>query len=124
MSIAIAHFAFGAAMTTLVVPFLIPDVKYPRTIVLAGGGWALVPDFHWVSPIAAERLRHVHQTSAWTDLFWFHRLWDRADPTDSKAIAAVLLGCFVLATMLAERRAYAVPEPVAAAYDSYLESAK
>jgi len=31
-------------------------------VILAGGGWAMLPDFHWVSP-AADQLRTVHQTS-------------------------------------------------------------
>ena len=37
MSLALAHFAFGATVTTLLVA-LLPGVRYPRTVVLAGGG--------------------------------------------------------------------------------------
>ncbi|AGB31235.1 hypothetical protein C488_01294 [Natrinema pellirubrum DSM 15624] len=121
MSIAIGHFAFGAAMTTLVVTFLVPTDRYPRTIVLFGGGWAMLPDFHWISPIAAERLRELHQTSALTDIFWLHRTWDRLDPTDSKPIAAGLLAVLFVATAIAERREYRVPRSVETTYREYLD---
>ena len=75
MSMALAHFGFGAAMTTLVVTFLVPAAWYPRTASWQAGGWAMLPDFHWVSPVAAEQLRHVHRTSPLTDLFWVTGRW-------------------------------------------------
>jgi hypothetical protein len=37
MSGALAHFAFGAAMTTLLITVLVPNIRYPRTFLLAGG---------------------------------------------------------------------------------------
>ncbi len=121
MSIAIAHFALGAGVTTLAVAFLLPNVPFPRTVILAGGGWAMVPDFHWVSPVAADRLREIHQSSPLTDLFWFHRTLDALDPGDSKTVAAGFLAFFLAATALAEWRSYRVPEPVAAAYEEHLD---
>ncbi len=121
MSMAIAHFALGAGLTTLAVAFLIPNVRFPRTLVLAGGGWAMVPDFHWVSPVAADRLRDIHQTSPLTDLFWFHRTLDTLDPGDSKTVAAGFVLCFLAATALAEWQSYRVPEPVADAYEEHLD---
>jgi len=75
--------------------------------------------YHWVSPVASGQFR-THQTSLWTDLFWFHRTLDRLDPTDSKAVAAVLLAFFFLATAVAECRSYRTPEVVAATYETYL----
>ncbi|WP_226479741.1 hypothetical protein [Natrinema amylolyticum] len=122
MSIAIGHFAFGAAMTTLVVTYLVPTDRYPRTVILFGGGWAMIPDFHWASPIAAERLRELHRTSPAMDLFWLHRTWDRIDPTDSKSIAAALLAFLIVATALAERRDYRAPAAVRTAYQDRLDS--
>jgi hypothetical protein len=65
---AAAHFAVGATLTTLAVTFLGPELRYPRTAVLAGGGWAMVPDVHWVSPVATARLRAFHR-SPLADLF-------------------------------------------------------
>lgn len=107
---AIAHFVFGAAMTSLVVTFLVPTVRFPRTLVLVGGVWAMVPDVHWISPVEQARLHAFHGTSVWVDAFWFHRTLDRLDPTDSKQVAAVILAFFVVATALCERRAYRAPE--------------
>lgn len=115
---AIAHFAFGAAMTTLLITFLVPAVRYPRTLLLVGGGWAMLPDFHWVSPVFKQQLHTIHQTSPWMDLFWFHRILDRVDLTDSKAVAAVFLAFFVLTTAIAEHRSYRTPELVKSTYDS------
>jgi hypothetical protein len=104
MSLAIAHFAFGATVTTLVLAAVGPTFGYPRTVVLAGGGWALVPDLHWVSPVARRRLHRIHESSPVTDLFWLHRTLDRVDPADSKTVAAALVAALLLATALAEWR--------------------
>ena len=119
MSMALAHFALGAGLTTLVVTFFVPTVWYPRTVILAGGGWAMLPDFHWVSPVAKTQLHAIHQTSLLTDVFWFHRALDRADPVDSKAIAAAILAFLIVATAIAERRDYEAPGAVTAVYESY-----
>lgn len=102
MPLEIAHFAFGAAVTTLVVAFLVPTVEYPRTIAALGGGWATLPDAHNVSPVFAEQLRHLHYTSPWMDLFWFHRTLDGIEAANSNAFAAAMLAAFIAATMVAE----------------------
>ncbi len=120
MSMAIAHFAFGAAITTLLATFLVPTIWYPRTVTLAGGSWAMIPDFHWVSPIARRQFYAFH-SSQWADLFWFHRTLDRLDPSDSKTVAAVCLAFFILTTALAEWRNYRAPPSVKAAYQTHIE---
>jgi hypothetical protein len=102
---AIAHFAFGATLTVLAVTYLVPSAPYPRVVALLGGLWAMLPDAHWVSPVFAAELRAFHASSV-ADLFFLHRTLDVADPTDSRAFAAVLLGCLLVATALAERRSY------------------
>ena len=119
---ALAHFALGAALTTLLVTFLVPGVWYPRSVILAGGAWAMIPDLHWISPIATDRLREFHNAAVWTDLFWFHRSLDRADPTDSKATAALFLVLLFAATAIAERRGYRALASVEAAYESYADA--
>lgn len=121
MSMALGHFAFGAAMTTLVITFLIPTVGYPRMLIFAGGGWAMLPDLHWVSPFATEQLQQLHHASVWMDLFWLHRTWDRIDPTDSKSIAAGLFAFLIIVTAIAERREYRTPAFVKSVYEPYLE---
>lgn len=121
MSLAIAHFAFGAAMTTLVVMLLLPDLRFSRTLVLVGGGWAMVPDLHQISPAGQAQLYEFHRTSPVVDLFWFHRTLDSLDPADSKTVAAVLLAVFIVTTLVAEYRSYRTPGPVADAYETYLD---
>jgi hypothetical protein len=121
VSLALAHFAFGAAMTTLLLT-LLPTVGYPRTVVLAGGTWAMVPDAHWVSPVARETLRRFHQTSPLTDVFWCHRTLDRLDPTDDPVVAAGFLVLLVVVTLAAERRNYRSPRVLQSAYETYLDS--
>lgn len=115
MSMAVAHFAFGAGLTTIVTVF-VPVVWYPRTVVLAGGIWAMAPDVHWVSPVASGRLYAFH-SSRWADVFWFHRTLDRLDPTDSKTVAAACLAFFVVTTAFAEWRGYRAPAAIRSAYD-------
>lgn len=102
MPLEIAHFAFGAAVTTLVVTVFVPSVRYPRTIAALGGGWATLPDAHNVSPVFAEQLRHLHYSSPWMDLFWFHRTLDGIGAANSNAFAAAMLAAFIVVTMLAE----------------------
>ncbi|WP_276272507.1 hypothetical protein [Haloarcula litorea] len=120
MSIALAHFALGATLTTLAVTYLVPGVGYPRTLILAGGGWAMLPDAHQVAPVARETLYEVHRSSPLTDLFWFHRTLDAADPGDSTVVAAALLACLIVATLLAERRSHEAPAAVVDAYEAHL----
>lgn len=109
MSQGITHFAVGATFTTLLVTFLIPNVRYPRTWVLVGGGWAMVPDavklYH--HPVLVE----IHD-SPWADVFWFHYTMDRLDPTDSVLFGAVTLGALIAVTAVAEYRDYRSISPV------------
>lgn len=116
MSMAIAHFALGAGITTLVVLVCMPTVWFSRTLSLLGGGWAMVPDAHWISPIAHQRLSAL-EVSAWADLFWFHRLLDQLDPTNSKAVAAACIAFFIVATACTEFRKARTPVPVETTYD-------
>ncbi|WP_254279024.1 hypothetical protein [Haloarcula marina] len=105
MSIAIAHFAVGATATTVLVALLGPRVPFPRTVVLAGGGWALLPDAHQIAPFARETLYDFHDSAA-ADVFWFHRTLDVVDGGDSLLVAALCLSGLVLTTLLAELWGY------------------
>lgn len=111
MSMALAHFAFGSGMTVLVLAYLLPRVTYPRLVGLLGGGWAMLPDLYWVSPVYTAELRSVHG-SRFTDVFWLHRTMDTLDSTDASAVAAAMLAFLIVATALAERRAYRTLAPV------------
>lgn len=111
MSLAIAHFAFGAAVTVLVVTYLVPGVRYPRIVALAGGVWAMLPDAHWVSPVYAAELKALHGSSL-VDLFFLHHTLDALDAGDSKTVAAAMVALLFVATALAERREYRALERV------------
>jgi len=116
---AIAHFAVGAATTTLLIAFVIPTIDYQRTLILIGGGWALLPDIHWVTPIAATEIHRFHDGSPWIDLFWFHRFMDQVDPMNDRAIAAVCLALLCIATVIADWQSYRVPESDDTTIESY-----
>lgn len=103
MSQAITHFAVGATIAILVVTLLVPNVGYPRTWTIVGGGWAMVPD---ASKLVESPGTLAFHDSIWADLFWAHRTLDRADPTDSTLWASVAVAAFLGATLLAEHRSY------------------
>jgi hypothetical protein len=108
---ALTHFAVGAALTALVLTYLVPGVRYPRLLSGLGGGWAMLPDAHWVSPVATATLRRAHD-SPLADLCWFHHALDAADATDSPTVAAVALVGLLVATAIVERREYRAPAAV------------
>jgi hypothetical protein len=109
MSQAITHFAVGATLTAVLIVLLVPAVRYPRTWVLVGGGWAMVPD---AGKLVADPAVLAFHGTRWADLFWFHRTLDRLDPTDATLPAAVAVSGFIVVTLAAERRAYRTPAPI------------
>jgi hypothetical protein len=115
MSFAIGHFALGATVTALVVTYLLPKLPYPRTVVVLGGVWALLPDAAKLVPTNPDLV--AFHGSLWADVFWFHRTLDRVDATDSPRLSALLVAVFVLVTFLAERRKYRTFTRVREAYD-------
>lgn len=102
MSLAIAHFSVGAAMTTLLITVFFPEIPYPRTVIVFGGGWALIPDIQKISPVGQDRLYTFHE-SHWADVFWFHRTVDVIDSGDTELFAAGALAVFIVITMISER---------------------
>jgi hypothetical protein len=111
MSMALTHFAVGAGATGLVVLVFLPRFQYARTLVLAGGVWAMIPDAHHVIPAHTGRLRALHD-SGLMNLFWGHRYLDVVDPGDGAAAAAAAVGFMSVVTLLVEVRA-ARPLPAA-----------
>lgn len=111
MSMALAHFAFGSALTVLVVTYLVPNAPYPRVLALVGGGWAMIPDFYWVSPLLRAELASVHD-SVLVNVFWFHQALDVLDTGDEKTVAAGMVALLIAATAVAEHRSYRTPAVV------------
>ena len=105
MSTGLAHFAVGATLTTLIVTFVIPGVRYPRLLVVCGGVWAMLPDAWRVAPVYRDELRAFH-ASPNADVFWFHYTLDQLDAHDSQLFALVMVLVFLAVTVVAERRDY------------------
>lgn len=122
MSLAIAHFAVGAALTTLLIAFVMPTFEYQRTLVLVGGGWGLLPDVHWVSPVASEKLLYYHGESPLVDLFWFHRHMDQLDPADSTAAAAACIALLGVVTLFADWHRQRVVAPKDSSFEGHTPS--
>lgn len=102
MSLALAHFAIGATLTTLCVTYLIPGVR-ARSLIVLGGVWAMLPDIWRITPRYQFEIRVFH-ASPWADIFWFHATLDRVDPMDSQVFAFGMLLVFLVITVIAERR--------------------
>ncbi|QLH76174.1 hypothetical protein HZS55_02130 [Halosimplex rubrum] len=111
MSLAITHFAVGAACTAVVLT-VIPRVPFQRTLVVCGGIWAMLPDAWRFLPTAGARYAHEFHATALANLFWFHSALDRADVGDSQATGVALLAAFLLVTAVVEYRDYRAPEPL------------
>lgn len=77
MSLAIAHFAIGAGAMLLLQRLLWPSAGYPRTLAVASGCWALVPDAHYVVPGVPHAFNDglLHLAG---NVFWFHTTLDGA----------------------------------------------
>ena len=84
--------------------------------VLLGGGWAMLPDVHWVAPLYAPELKALH-SSVFTNIFWFHQTLDVVDPTDSYTVAALALGAFILVVSLGDHWTYRTAERTTATTD-------
>jgi len=76
MSLAITHFAVGAASTLLLVWVTDVGTQYRASLATGGGLWALVPDAHYLfpSPYADPFVGIKHLIVG--DLFWFHATLD------------------------------------------------
>jgi hypothetical protein len=111
MSLAITHFAVGAACTALVLT-LLPSIPFQRTLVVAGGGWAMIPDGWRFLPATSAAYAHEFHRTAWANLFWFHNVIDRADVGDSTAVGVLVLCGFLGVTLATDYRNYRTPESV------------
>jgi len=103
MSLAVTHFAFGAAMTVLLVWAVAPGHRYRTTLVVLGGLWALVPDLHYVLPPGlGGAIRNIKRT-VFGDVFWFHATMDGlVQGEGTREGAAVALGFLLLTVIFSE----------------------
>jgi hypothetical protein len=98
---ALVHFAVGLAggLLALLLVDWPPRREFLATFV--SGVWAMVPDGHWMLHelgigAAAAAWKAAHTMSA-ANLFWFHRVIDRAETGRPKVETGVaLFGLFVV----------------------------
>lgn len=105
MSLAITHFVVGATATMLVVTFFLPRVRFPRTLMVFGGLWAMLPDLNKVVPSELGFVDAVHD-SAWANVFWAHHFLDSIDPSDTTKAAVIALAVFFVVSLVAEGVGY------------------
>lgn len=103
MSLAVTHFAFGAAMTAILIEMLVPSLRYKRTAIVAGGLFALVPDLHYVTPVYHDAFFAFHESRI-ADIFWFHWTMDkRLEPgRGSQRVAGIALLFFLVTIVVTE----------------------
>lgn len=101
MSFALGHFAIGAALTVLLVYVLHPETRYSRTLMLVGGGWAMLPDINKLSPVYTVELTAFHDS--WVaNLFWGHRFLDAVDAGDSAELSAAAFAVLLVVVVFLE----------------------
>lgn len=104
MSLAITHFVFGASATMLVVTFFLPRMRFPRTLMVLGGLWAMVPDVGKV--VSAFGFVDAVHDSTWANIFWAHHFLDVIDPADTTKAAVGALAFFFVVSFVAEGVGY------------------
>ena len=114
MALDITHFAVGTGATALVVTLLVPRVSYPRTWVVLGGIWALIPRFAVELSVASGRLAPLFDSRA-ADLFWFYHTISRLSfgpdigMREQDVVGAIALVFMAGAIALAEYLSYQRP---------------
>jgi hypothetical protein len=97
-------------VTALVLFVLAPGYRYRGVVVAVSGVWAVIPDFHHALdafPVVQSSWKAILHQSVLTNLFWFHRWIDLADPGDSVLYSTVMwiaLGTVLVAVEVAIRR--------------------
>lgn len=105
MSLAITHFVVGASATMVVVTFFLPRIRFPRTLMVLGGLWAMLPDLNKAVASQFGFVDAVHDSS-WANVFWAHHFLDVLDPTDSTKAAVGALAFFFVVSLVAEGVGY------------------
>jgi hypothetical protein len=89
MSLAIAHFAFGASLGVIILLISGLYKYWIRSVVIFISGFAsMIPDVHHIIPknSFSEFAYQIHNSHT-ADLFFLHRTMDTVDPNDTKIFA-------------------------------------
>lgn len=100
MALAIAHFAVGATLTTLVLWFAWPGMPYSRSAALLGGAWAMIPDAGKLGPFATTEMYAFHDSPV-ANVFWGHGYLD-SGVADSTEVAAVAVAAFLFVSVVVD----------------------
>lgn len=97
MSLAITHFATGAALALLISHWASIE-DHDALVMVLGGIWAMVPD---LEKIHADGVLSALHDSVLANVFAFHRALDVGDPGDSitmgiKAVAVLLVAVAIV----------------------------
>lgn len=104
MSLWGVHAGFGMLVATLVVGWLGWGRVRRWAVILSSGVWAVVPDlYHFVPGTRAWYKPAVHDS--WVaNVFWLHRVIDRAEPGDSVELSVAVFGVFLVVFLVVEWR--------------------
>lgn len=89
MSLAIAHFAFGASLGVMILLISgLYEYQMRSVIIFIFGFASMIPDVHHIMPenSFSKFMYEIHNSHV-ADLFFLHRTMDIADPNDTKIFA-------------------------------------
>ena len=99
------HVGVAGIVTVLLVYLLAPGYRYRWHLVAASAVWAVLPDLHhalgW-APALQRAWRTTLHESPLSDVFWLHRVIDRADPRDRPAYSLAMWGALLVVLVATE----------------------
>jgi len=123
VSLAILHFCFGVFIGVVILVVFRIDPRLDTIVLFASGIWAMMPDVCQVTPITCEQTHYKW----WTNVFWFHQVWDNIDPDDTPVNASYMVwvtAAMVLCYTVALLRNIGNLNPAYATYANYAKYAE
>lgn len=94
MSLLGVHLGFAMLVTTLVVGWFGWGRWKRWSVVAFSGFWAAVPDLYHAVPGTRAWYKPLVHDSALANVFWLHRVFDRADAGDSAGLSVAVMAAF------------------------------
>ena len=96
------HVGFAGIVTVLLLGALGVRRLHRWVLTAGSGGWAVVPDLYHLAPSTRGWYKPLLHDSALADLFWLHRVIDRANPGDQVAYSLVGWAACLVVFLLVE----------------------